>query len=203
MEPSEHWRQVYEVKRPEEVSWFQVSPMPSLDALSRIGMEPSQSLVDIGGGASSLVDALLDGGWHDVTVLDIADTALKASKARLGLRTGAVQWEVADIRTWSPPRAYDIWHDRAVFHFLTEAEDRAAYRQTLLHGTHPGSHVIMATFGLDGPETCSGLPVRRYDAGGLTEELGGAFTLVAEWQEDHHTPWEAEQRFQWAIFRRI
>lgn len=203
MEPSEHWQQVYATKRPDQVSWFQPSPMPSLDALSRVGADSNQSLVDIGGGASSLVDALLDRGWRDLTVLDIADPALAVSKARLGPRADAVRWEVADIRTWSPPRAYDVWHDRAVFHFLTQAEDRAAYGQALLQGTHTGSHVIVATFGLDGPKQCSGLPVRRYDAAGVATELGSEFTLVDEWQEAHRTPWESEQRFQWAILRRL
>src|SRR5207253_535409 len=138
---------------------------PSLDALARIGAKPSQSLVDIGGGASTLVDALLDRGWHDLTVVDIAAPALAASKARLGERADSVVWEAADIRSWSSGRSFDLWHDRAAFHFLTDAVDRVAYRRVLDEGTHAGSHVIIATFALDGPDKCSGLPVRRYDAG--------------------------------------
>jgi len=202
MEPSDHWRQVYEAKRPEEVSWFQARPLPSLDALHRIGAGRSQSLIDIGGGASVLVDALLERGWSDLTVLDIAEPALAATRARLGPQAHTIDWQAVDIRTWAPPRAYDVWHDRAVFHFLTEAADRAAYRRALLLGTHPASYVILATFGLEGPDKCSGLPVRRYDAAGLAGELGPEFVLFDEWQEAHHTPWESEQRFQWAIFRR-
>jgi len=202
MEPGDHWREVYAARRPDEVSWFQASPLPSLDALARIGAKPSQSLVDIGGGASALVDALLDRGWHDLTVVDIAAPALAASQARLGPRAEAVVWEAADIRSWSPGRSFDLWHDRAAFHFLTDAADRAAYRRALDEGTHAGSHVIIATFALDGLDKCSGLPVRRYDAEAMAAELGRDFTLVADWHEAHLTPWSTEQRFQWAIFRR-
>ena len=202
MTAREHWRSVYEAKRPDEVSWFQTSPEPSLAALDRIGASPSQAIVDVGAGASTLADALLDRGWSDITLLDIAEPALEATRLRLGDRAGKVRWEVADIRHWHPGRGFDVWHDRAVFHFLTEHSDRAAYIRALVAGTRPGSHAIMATFALGGPDKCSGLPVRRYDAQGLAAELGDAFELVADWPQTHVTPWGARQRFQWTAFRR-
>jgi SAM-dependent methyltransferase len=202
MEPREHWRQVYQTKRPDQVSWYQSSPAPSLEALDRLGGKPSMSLVDVGAGASTFVDALLDRGWTDVTLVDISELALEATRMRVGERAGKVHWEVADARYWRPGRAFDIWHDRAVFHFLTEADDRAGYRRALAEGTHPGSHVILATFALDGPDKCSGLPVQRYDSRAMAAELGPDFNLFGDWRETHVTPWGAEQRFQWCVFTR-
>jgi len=203
MQPADHWRDVYARKRPDEVSWYQPSPEPSLAALDRLGASPDLSLVDVGGGASTLVDALLDRGWRDLTVLDIAEPALAASKERLGDAARQVQWVVADARAWRPGRAFDVWHDRAVFHFLTGADDRAGYRRAMLEGTHPASHVVMATFAPDGPAMCSGLPVQRYDAGSLAAELGGAFAPLADWRETHRTPRGANQQFQWLVLRRV
>ena len=203
METGEHWRRVYQAKQPEEVSWFQPAPEPSLYALDRLGMGPEASFVDVGGGASALVDALLDRGWSDLTVIDIAEPALEASQARLGERAAEVDWQVADVRRWRPGRNFDIWHDRAVFHFLTGAEDREAYLQVLRAATHPGSYVVIATFALDGPEQCSGLPVRRYDGEALAVELGLDFTRESDWLQTHVTPWGGTQNFQWAVFRRI
>ena len=159
-------------------------------------------MIDVGGGASNLVDALVKRGWGDVTVLDIAAPALEAAKERLGLSARKVHWEVADIIDWQPSRQYDVWHDRAVFHFLTEPEQREAYRRALLAGVAPGGLVIMATFALDGPERCSGLPVQRYDPASLAKELGNAFRLVEEWREEHVTPWGSTQSFNWCAFRR-
>jgi 2-polyprenyl-3-methyl-5-hydroxy-6-metoxy-1,4-benzoquinol methylase len=202
MEPREHWRQVYEAKQPDEVSWYQGSPAPSLDALDRLRAVPGMSLVDIGAGASALADALLERGWTDITLVDISEPALEASRLRLGPRAGKVRWDVADIRSWRPGRAFDVWHDRAVFHFLTEPGDRAGYKRALAEGTHPGSRVILATFAMDGPDKCSGLPVRRYDAAALAAELGGDFRLDDDWRETHVTPWGSEQRFQWCLFTR-
>ena len=203
METGDHWRRVYLAKRPDEVSWFQPAPGPSLDALMRLGLGPEVSLVDVGGGASALVDALLDRGWSDLTVVDIAAPALEASKKRLGERATEVDWQVADIRSWRPARTFDVWHDRAVFHFLTDAEDRKAYLQALRAATHLASHVVIATFALDGPEQCSGLPVRRYDGEALAVELGLDFALECDWLQSHVTPRGGTQNFQWAVFRRI
>lgn len=199
----EHWTQVYEDKSPTAVSWYQESPVPSLRALSRFGASPSSSFLDVGGGASNLVDALLEQGWQEITVLDLAAPALEAAKARLGLLANKVQWEVADIMNWRPLHQFQVWHDRAVFHFLTEPQQRQAYRRTLLAGLAPGGLVIMATFALDGPERCSGLPVQQYDAASLAEEMGDKLLLIEGWNEEHVTPWGAKQSFNWCAFRRV
>lgn len=198
-----HWNRVYENKAVDAVSWYQVTPEASLLALTRIGASPTSSLIDVGGGASNLVDALLAKGWRDLTVLDIAAAALGAAKSRLGPRASDVEWVVADITEWKPRRKFDVWHDRAVFHFLTGQEQRSAYCEALVQGTAAGSRVIIATFALDGPETCSGLTVRRYDTAGLQRELGGMFQRVDDWREEHVTPWGAAQSFTWCAFRRI
>lgn len=202
MDPREHWRTVYATKAPEEVSWFEAEPGASLRAIGRLDVAPDSAIVDVGAGASSLADALLDRGFRDVTLLDIADSALLASRARLRARADEVSWEVADVRQWRPERCYGLWHDRAVFHFLTEAADRDRYQRTLIEATLPGSLVILATFAPDGPEQCSGLPVRRYDADGLAAELGESFALRDAWRDEHETPWGTKQSFQWAAFER-
>ena len=202
MDPREHWRTVYATKAPDEVSWFEAEPEASIEALRRLHVEPGTSVIDIGAGASRLADALLDLGFTDITLLDIADSALDSSRVRLGARAGDVSWQVADVRQWQPDRRYDVWHDRAVFHFLTEAADREQYRHTLLDATRPESLVILATFAPDGPEQCSGLPVRRYDADGLASELGDGFVLREAWRQLHETPSGASQSFQWAVFER-
>ena len=202
MEPRDHWRQVYTAKQPDELSWYQRAPAPSLDALDRIDAVAGLSLVDVGAGASTLVDALLDRGWADLSLVDLSEPALAAGRTRLGPRAGKVRWETADIRHWRPDRTFDIWHDRAAFHFLTEPGDRAAYKRALAEGTHAGSHVILATFAPDGPEQCSGLPVERYDAATLAAELGDDFAFLDGWRESHVTPWGAGQSFQWCLFER-
>lgn len=199
----DHWQKVYETKSPDSVSWHQVLPGPSLAALDRIGAGQDSSLIDIGGGASTLVDALLDRGWRDLTVLDIAGSALDAAKARLADRASQVDWVAADVTQWRSDRTFDVWHDRAAFHFLTEDDQRASYRRALDAATAPGSHVILAAFAIDGPEKCSGLPVRRYDARDLAAELGPGFEPVEDWREEHFTPWGAAQSFQWTVFKRI
>lgn len=202
-EREDHWRKVYTEKQPEDVSWYQAMPEQSLLALDRFGAVPSQSLIDIGGGASTLVDALLARGWHDLTVLDIAAPALAAAQARLGEAGAAMMWEVADITDWQPLRRYDIWHDRAVFHFLNQPEQRAAYIRALGEALTAGGLAIIATFALDGPEKCSGLVVERYDAEKLAQTLGSGFRLEATWRDVHLTPWGASQAFTWCAFRRL
>ena len=198
-----HWRTVYTEKQPDAVSWYQTAPAPSLHALDKAGAAPRQALIDIGGGASTLVDALLDRGWHDLTVLDIAAPALEAAQARLGDRAAVVSWEVADISAWQPQRHYAIWHDRAVFHFLTEPQRRLAYVGALKAGLAIGGLAIIATFAPDGPEKCSGLEVERYDADRLAETLGPGVRLEASWRDEHITPWGAPQAFTWCVFRRV
>jgi len=198
----DHWNRVYVEKSPDRLSWHQDSPEPSLEAFARFDVGPAQSVIDVGGGISTLVDALLDRGWLDVTVLDISWAALRAAQTRLGARAEDAHWETADITEWTPPRTYDVWHDRAVLHFLTEASQRAAYRAALARGLAQGGLLIIATFALDGPEKCSGLPVMRYDAAAMSMELGRDFRLLDSWKADHFTPWGDRQSFQWCAFRK-
>src|ERR1700754_5091795 len=157
-----HWENLYQSKGEHDVSWFQDTPTPSLELLDEIGVTPAASVIDIGGGASRLVDRLIERGFRDVTVLDLSEAALAAAKDRLGDRASRVTWIVADVTQWEPMTAYDVWHDRAAFHFLTEEADRAAYLARLRRGLEIGGHAIIATFALDGPARCSGLPVVRY-----------------------------------------
>jgi SAM-dependent methyltransferase len=199
---SEHWEGVYRTKGEREVSWFQETPSVSLELIRSAGATLNSSIVDIGGGASRLVDALVDGGYEALTVLDLSESALAAAKARLGASAAQVTWIVADVVGWRPHQRYDIWHDRAAFHFLTDAADRAAYAACLREALRPGGHAIIATFALDGPERCSGLPVVRYDATSLGEVLSDAFCLVETRRHDHRTPMGSTQRFQFSLFRR-
>jgi SAM-dependent methyltransferase len=198
-----HWENVYVKKRDNEVSWFQENPAPSLALIAEIGATPALAIIDVGGGASRLVDRLIEDGFQDVTVLDLSAAALEASKARLGDRAGRVHWLVADATIWEPSRTYDVWHDRAAFHFLTEARDRDSYVARLRQGLKIGGHAIIATFALDGPEKCSGLPVERYDAARLAQTLGSGFKLLRNQQHDHATPWGSHQLFQFSVFQRV
>jgi len=163
-ERQHHWEEVYKTKSDREVSWFQDRPETSLDLITESGVARDAAVIDIGGGASRLVDALLDEGYKDLSVLDIAAPALQKAKLRLKERAAAVHWIVADITTWQPDRRYALWHDRAVFHFLTTAEDRAAYKKALSDALPMGATVVLASFALGGPERCSGLPVMRYSS---------------------------------------
>jgi len=197
-----HWETVYTTKGENEVSWFQESPEASLELIDLAHPTPASTIVDIGGGASRLVDSLIARGLNHVTVLDLSEAALEAAKARLGERVSRVQWVVADVTKWYPTQIYDIWHDRAAFHFLTDPADRAAYVACMKRTVKPGGHVIIGTFAIDGREKCSGLPVNRYDATSLARELGEGLVLVDARRHDHSTPWKSAQRFQFCIFRR-
>lgn len=201
-----HWENVYTTKGENEVSWFQQSPAPSLALIAQAGATHASAIIDIGGGASRLVDHLVERGFEDVTVLDLSGAALAAAKSRLesqlGARADRVSWIVADATSFEPAKPYDIWHDRAAFHFLTDASDRAAYIARLKHGLKIGGHAIIATFALDGPEKCSGLPVARYDGASLGQTLGAAFKLVRTQRHEHATPWDSRQIFQFSVFRR-
>jgi SAM-dependent methyltransferase len=174
----------------------------SLELIASAGGRPRTSVVDIGGGASRLPDALLDEGYEDVTVLDVSGAALAASRKRLGSRAKNVTWIVSDVTTWDPTRSFDVWHDRAVLHFLTDDADRRAYVQRLQRALRSGGTAIIGTFALDGPEKCSGLPVVRYDSSKLAELLGTSFTCVDSKRHEHATPWGSTQRFQFSVFRR-
>jgi SAM-dependent methyltransferase len=203
-EPSRqaHWQNVYSTRGEREVSWFEERPALSLDLIRVAGATPRSSVIDVGGGASRLVDALLADSFEAVTVLDISEAALAAVKRRLGNAAGKVTWIVSDITAWEPGQRYDLWHDRAVLHFLTDASDRAAYVARLTRALRPGGHAIIGSFALDGPERCSGLPVVRYDATKLAALLGADFELVEDRRQDHPTPMGSVQRFQFSLFRR-
>ena len=201
-----HWENVYTTKGEKEVSWFQQSPAPSLDLIVQAGATRESAIIDIGGGASRLVDNLVEQGFEDVTVLDLSAAALAAARSRLESHLGAsaegVNWIVADVTRWEPARAYDVWHDRAAFHFLTDPNDRDAYIARLKGGLRIGGHAIIATFAPDGPEKCSGLPVARYDSASLGQTLGAAFRLLHTQRHEHATPWDSRQHFQFSVFRR-
>ncbi len=162
-----------------------------------------RSVVDVGGGASVLVDDLLAAGYRDLTVLDISAAGLDLARGRLGPAADEVDWVVADLTSWDPNRTFDVWHDRAVLHFLTDPDQCEAYRRTLLSASHPGTGVVIGTFGLQGPEQCSGLRVRRYDAAGLAQLLGAEFQLQSAFTQLHTTPAGGTQEFQWARFLRV
>src|ERR1700724_735035 len=196
------WEGVYTKKGENEVSWFQENPAPSLELIAQVGATPASALIDIGGGASRLVDNLVDRGFEDVTVLDLSEAALEVAKGRLGGLAARVHWIVADATVWEPLKAYDIWHDRAAFHFLTEERERAAYVARLERALKVGGHAIIATFALDGPERCSGLAVVRYDPARLGQTLGRTFRLVDTRQHAHATPCGSNQSFQFSVFRR-
>lgn len=202
MNRREHWQDVYRSKAVESVSWYQATPEPSL-GLIRAHAAPNQRIVDVGAGASGLVDALLAAGFGNLTVLDVSDEALAKSRARLGVAAARVNWVAADVTTWRPNAACDLWHDRAVFHFLTEADDRRKYRETLAAALAPGGQAIIATFAADGPEKCSGLPVMRYDAPALAAELGAAFVLEESLRHEHTTPAGKVQPFTFCRLRRL
>ena len=199
---SSHWDSVYATKGEAEVSWFQDSPTISLDLIRAAAPDHGAAVIDVGGGASRLVDALLQDGYRDVSVLDLSANALDATRKRIGAAAATVDWIVADATTWQPAKTYDVWHDRAAFHFLTDPRDRAAYVERLRSAVAPGGQIIIATFAPDGPEKCSGLPVQRHDSASLLAELGPEFTLVETRRETHHTPWDSTQAFQFSQFRR-
>ena len=197
-----HWQNVYATKGEAEVSWFQDTPAISLEMIRAASPDQNAAIIDIGGGASRLVDALLQDGYRNLAVLDISANALDAVKQRIGAAASAVDWIVADVTTWQPVKSYDIWHDRAAFHFLTDPHDRAAYVERLRSAVAAGGHVIIATFAPDGPEKCSGLPVQRHDSASLSAELGPEFELVETRSDIHRTPWQSTQAFQFSRFRR-
>jgi 2-polyprenyl-3-methyl-5-hydroxy-6-metoxy-1,4-benzoquinol methylase len=193
---SEYWEKVYQTKSADAVSWFQAHAARSLDIIRSIGADRSAGIIDVGGGASTLVDDLLADGFAGITVLDLSDSALEVARSRLGAKKTLASWIAGDIlHTALPAQAYDIWHDRAVFHFLTEARERETYVRQVMRAVKPGGHVILATFAPDGPEQCSGLPVARYAPEQLHGEFGPAFDLVEHTLEDHATPWGSIQHF--------
>lgn len=203
-ERKDHWQKVWTAKQADEVSWFQPEPTLSMNLIERLDLRKDAGIVDIGGGASLLVDRLTERGWHHVAVLDISQAALDQAAERLGPLGDDVTWIETDILEWRPvPGLFDLWHDRAVFHFLTRSEDQRAYRRVLMTALVPGGTVILATFAPDGPETCSGLAVARHDIHSLAHVLGPDFDLIETRREDHLTPSGKAQAFTWGVFRRV
>ena len=198
-----HWNHVYTTKGERDVSWFEPSPDVSMQMIEAAGLMSDACVIDIGGGESRLVDALVARGLHCIGVLDVAREALLRAQARLGEQAADVAWIQADVTSMWSWKDVDIWHDRAVFHFLTDARDREKYKERLAEHVKPGGAVIVATFALDGPEKCSGLPVARYSPQTLATELGDRFTLVESRAHLHTTPWGATQAFQYSRFTRI
>lgn len=197
-----HWERVYEDRDPDSVSWYQQNPARSLILIEETSLPPEAPIIDIGGGASRLVDRLLDLGYSRVTVLDLARSALHHAQERLGPRSRDVRWLDADVLEHRFEHRYALWHDRAAFHFLTDPADRDRYLAQLKAGVEPKGHVILATFGLDGPESCSGLPVQRHSPESLTDFLGKDFEVVGFQEEAHHTPSGSVQHFLYGLFRR-
>lgn len=198
-----HWERVYATKGATAVSWFQACAQHSLGLIRATEVPLSAPIIDVGGGASTLVDDLLAHGYANITVLDLSATALAAAKNRLGAIGNSVQWLEADITQATLPACrFDVWHDRAVFHFLTAPQERQAYVQAVLRSVKPGGHVIVATFAQDGPTQCSGLPVMRYSADALHAEFGAPFTLLRHEKEEHHTPFGTVQQFVYCCCRK-
>ena len=202
MERAAHWNTVYTSKAEREVSWFEALPSTSLEMLEAAGMTAQTCVLDVGGGDSHLVDALTARGLDCLAVLDVSGAALDRARARLGSDARVATWIEADVTGAWTLKPMDIWHDRAVFHFLTTADDRAQYKRHLLDTLKVGGSVIIATFAPDGPEKCSGLPVQRYSPAQLVAELGTSFDLVEARAHVHATPWGSTQSFQYSRLRR-
>lgn len=202
MSTKAHWDDVYQTRAVDEVSWYRPHLDVSLELIEGAAADRGSAIIDVGGGEATLVDDLVARGYGDVTVLDISQAAIEVAKARLGESAARVQWITGDITDVAlEPARYDLWHDRAVFHFLTKAEDRAAYVRQVARSVKPGGHVIVATFGPEGPEKCSGMDVVRYDAGSLHGEFGAKFRLLDSVTELHETPWGTPQQFMYCFCR--
>lgn len=196
MDAQTHWEKIYSTKAPDAVSWYRAHLEVSLRYIERAAQGRSAAIIDVGGGESTLVDDLVRRGYQKITVLDISATAIDVTKQRLGVDGEGVEWIPADVTRAALPRhAFDVWHDRAVFHFLTRTEDRAAYVQQVLRAMRPRGHVIVSTFGPEGPTRCSGLDVVRYDAKALHGQFGRSLRLVESTNELHLTPWGTTQQF--------
>jgi Methyltransferase domain len=199
--PAGYWDNAYALGE-DSRSWFQKHPELSLQMLDRSGVSPGDSLIDVGGGASPLAGALVSRGFKDVTVLDLSATGMQYARRRLAEKASQVRWLVADVLTWQPKRRYQAWHDRAVFHFLTSTQAQRQYMASLHAATAASAVAVFGCFAPDGPQSCSGLPVSRYDPPVLAAQLGGEWALIAAEREEHVTPAGAVQPFTWAAFRR-
>jgi 2-polyprenyl-3-methyl-5-hydroxy-6-metoxy-1,4-benzoquinol methylase len=202
MDAQTHWETIYREKAPDAVSWYRLHLETSIELIEQAAADFSASIIDIGGGESTLIDDLLARGYHNVTVLDISQTAIDVTKTRLGTASKNVRWLIGDITTIKlEPRSYDVWHDRAVFHFLTSTDERRAYVRQVAWAVKQGGHVIVSTFGPEGPTKCSGLDVIRYDAESLHKEFGVRFHLLGGSTELHQTPLGTVQQFLYCLCR--
>jgi SAM-dependent methyltransferase len=198
----DHWEAVYGRKAADQVSWYRPHLEQSLELIEGAALGPEAAIIDVGGGTSTLVDDLLARGFTNLTVLDVSPSAIEATRARLGARARLVRWMTADVTQASfEIEAYDFWHDRAVFHFLRGEDERRRYVAAVWRAVKPGGHVLVATFGPEGPERCSGLDVVRYDAEALHAQFGGEFEKVRSTTEVHQTPWGNEQQFIYCLCR--
>ena len=198
-----HWENIYRTKQSQEVSWTQEVPKISLDFVRSFKLPKTASIIDIGGGDSKLADFLLDAGYEDVTVLDISGAALERAEQRLGSRADKIKWVEQDITRIDPPTRFDLWHDRAAFHFLTEIEQINKYLSIARKSINDGGYAVIGTFSADGPEKCSGLPIRRYDEQTLAAAFSTGFKKIRCIPEDHITPFQTKQNFLFCSFRRI
>ena len=198
-----HWDGVYESKAAESLTWYQARPETSLRLIESAGLDIDARILDVGGGTSTLVDSLLDLGYVNLGVLDVSPVVLQRVRRRLGSRGGRIEWLEADVTRFESAHPWDLWHDRAVLHFLTDPEDVAAYRRSMLRALASGGQAVIATFGPDGPQKCSGLEARRYDSESLLKALGPEMQLIESELEEHVTPKDATQQFLFCRFRRI
>lgn len=197
-----HWENIFATKPDEAVSWFEPVPETSLRLIRSCELSSSASIIDVGAGTSRLPDALLAEGFSNITVLDISAAALARTKARIGHRADVLQFVVADITKWQPKLAVDLWHDRAMLHFLTEETERLAYANAVRHAVKPGGFVVISGFAPDGPERCSGLPVLRASQNSIAGLLGPDFDLIEAFEEEHQTPQGGRQLFVFTRFQR-
>ena len=203
MDTRTHWEKIYQEKDPVTgLSWYQPEPAVSLRLIRAAGLPKDEPIIDVGGGASLLVDCLVDAGYRNIAVLDISGAAIAHAQSRLGAHARAVSWIQSDVASFKPPHPFRLWHDRALFHFLVTPSARRRYVHTLKGTLLPGGHLIIATFAKDGPERCSGLEVMRHDADSLQADLGPEFQLIERFPETHRTPWGGGQNFTWFHLRR-
>ncbi|EKD88008.1 MAG: putative methylase protein [uncultured bacterium] len=203
MDKKDHWEDVYQRKKVDEVSWYQTKPECSLRLIASAKLNFKACIIDVGGGASKLVDCLLDQGYLNLSVLDISGKALSTTKERLGPRSHGIKWIETDILNFHPEDKFDFWHDRAVFHFLTDPKEKTKYLEIMGNSLNANAYVLIASFGLEGPEKCSGLSVQRYDPALLQQTLGSNYTLLSSEKEIHLTPSGSRQQFVYCLFRKM
>lgn len=199
----EHWENIYSNKKLEEVSWYQPTPETSLKFITEMDLPKNAAIIDVGGGDSFLVDNLLKLGYTNISVLDISGGALKRAKERLGKEAERVTWIEADASDFQPDKQYDLWHDRAAFHFLTDEDKIGSYLKTLENSVKPGGHVVLGTFSDKGPDKCSGIVIRKYSTEELGSLLSNDFEKLKCMNLDHHTPWDSVQNFSFCSFRKL